>query len=438
MGDAQAEGELFHEIRKGSRLSKSGQRILGILLLLVVNLVWVGSAELTRYIFVDLHFKRPFFTTYVKSCMFTMFLLKSCINARKDGSTSTDSYSKLPESKEESEEDSTEESSFEIESLTPAEFEPAQLPSDSEIEKPSSPTVSISLFDENEENSSDGFGPFTEKDRFSPLPKIDKKAMKSVASKIREKTRRVKFAMFREVRRLPSSIAFEARLARLSYRKTEGLCEGCCEESNFMKYMFMFAPLVSFRNSYTLSELTGTGYGLLFSLISAVSYAAFLQTFSVMTGMKGKIDRSLMFGTIGMFSVMACTPLILVAHVTKLERQIPWPTLEEFLLILVNGLVGSIFADYLWIWATELTSSLISSLSLTLSIPLSFFADSLLRDQPPTLAQVIASIPIMMSFVGASLIQNKKKMKTKISNVKKNFKEERSELANLITDDTEL
>ena len=45
-----------------------------------------------------------------------------------------------------------------------------------------------------------------------------------------------------------------------------------------------------------VSELTGTGYGLLFSLISAVSYAGFLQTFSVMTGMKGKVDRSLMFG----------------------------------------------------------------------------------------------------------------------------------------------
>ena len=195
----------------------------------------------------DLHFKRPFFTTYVKSCMFTMFLLKSCLNARKDGSPSTNSYSKLPDLKEELDEDSSEESSFEIESLTPAEFEPAHLPSDSEVERPTSPTVSISLFDENDDNANDGFGPFTEKDRFSPPPRVGQRNPKSVATKIKEKTRRVKFAMFREVRRLPASIAFEARLARLSYRKTEDICEGCCEGSNFMKYMFMFAPLVGFH-----------------------------------------------------------------------------------------------------------------------------------------------------------------------------------------------
>lgn len=142
-----------------------------------------------------------------------------------------------------------------------------------------------------------------------------------------------------------------------------------------------------------------------------------------------------------MFSVMACTPLILIVHITKIEPQLPWPTLEEFLLVAVNGLVGSIFADYLWIWATELTSSLISSLSLTLSIPLSFVADSLLRDQSPNVAQMVASIPIMISFVGASLLQNKNERRSKTkkvsSAVKKNFKEEGGELANLITD-TEL
>lgn len=196
--------------------------------------------------------------------MFTMFLLKSCLNARKDGSTSTNSYSKLPDLKEELDEDSTEESSFEIESLTAAEFEPVHLPSDSEVERPSSPTVSISLFDENDDNANDGFGPFTEKDRFSPPPRIEQRTPKSVATKLKEKTRRVKFAMFREVRRLPASIAFEARLARLSYRKTESICEDCCEGSNFMKYMFMFAPLVSSYIIYINND------HLLMTLISVV------------------------------------------------------------------------------------------------------------------------------------------------------------------------
>lgn len=144
-------------------------------------------------------------------------------------------------------------------------------------------------------------------------------------------------------------------------------------------------------------------------------------------------------GTIGIFSVFACTPLILIAHATKLESQLPWPTKEEFFIVVINGIVGSIFADYLWIWATELTSSLISSLSLTLSIPLSFLADSMLRNQVPTFAQVVASIPIMASFVGAALIQNQKisKVKTIKTSVKKHFKQGDGEMANLISDDAE-
>jgi solute carrier family 35 protein F5 len=55
---------------------QNGRRILGITLLLVVNVVWVLSAEATKYLFVDLNFKRPLFTTYIKSCMFTVFLFR--------------------------------------------------------------------------------------------------------------------------------------------------------------------------------------------------------------------------------------------------------------------------------------------------------------------------------------------------------------------------
>lgn len=47
---------------------------------------------------------------------------------------------------------------------------------------------------------------------------------------------------------------------------------------------------------FLVSELSGTGYGLLFSLMSAISYAGFLQTFSYVTGSRGKVDRFLMFG----------------------------------------------------------------------------------------------------------------------------------------------
>ncbi|KAJ1347324.1 hypothetical protein KIN20_002359 [Parelaphostrongylus tenuis] len=52
------------------------KRWLGIVLLLVVNVLWVLTSELTRFIFVDEGFKRPFFTWYVKSCMLTVYVVR--------------------------------------------------------------------------------------------------------------------------------------------------------------------------------------------------------------------------------------------------------------------------------------------------------------------------------------------------------------------------
>ncbi|RCN40730.1 hypothetical protein ANCCAN_13337 [Ancylostoma caninum] len=51
-------------------------RTLGVILLLLVNVLWVLSSELTRFIFIDEDFKRPFFTAYVKTCMLTVYMVR--------------------------------------------------------------------------------------------------------------------------------------------------------------------------------------------------------------------------------------------------------------------------------------------------------------------------------------------------------------------------
>lgn len=95
-----------------------------------------------------------------------------------------------------------------------------------------------------------------------------------------------------------------------------------------------------------------------------------------------------------------------------IESQLPPPTRLQFCLVIFNGIVGSLLADYLWLYATLLTNSLISSLSMTLSIPMAMLADSIFRSQPPDWIQLSASVPILISFVGAVLISEKSKRKT--------------------------
>ena len=55
---------------------KNGKKVLGILLLLIINVVWVATSEGLRYLFVELNFRRPFFTAYVRSTLFTLFLFR--------------------------------------------------------------------------------------------------------------------------------------------------------------------------------------------------------------------------------------------------------------------------------------------------------------------------------------------------------------------------
>ena len=55
-------------------LTRSQRLVLGLGILLIVDLIWVASAEFTEYIFHDLHYDKPFFSTYFKTSLFCIYL----------------------------------------------------------------------------------------------------------------------------------------------------------------------------------------------------------------------------------------------------------------------------------------------------------------------------------------------------------------------------
>lgn len=59
-------------------MNKSQRLVLGLLILLLVDIIWVSSSELTKYIYRDETFEKPFFSTYVRTSMFTFYLLGLC------------------------------------------------------------------------------------------------------------------------------------------------------------------------------------------------------------------------------------------------------------------------------------------------------------------------------------------------------------------------
>ena len=55
-------------------LSRTQRLLAGLLVLLLVDVIWVASSEFTKYIFIDLDFDKPFFTTYFKTALFMSYL----------------------------------------------------------------------------------------------------------------------------------------------------------------------------------------------------------------------------------------------------------------------------------------------------------------------------------------------------------------------------
>lgn len=72
------EQEVKTELSFEGMLTKSQRLILGLVVLLLVDVIWVSSSEITQYIYKNEKFDKPFFTTYFKTSLFSLYLLGLC------------------------------------------------------------------------------------------------------------------------------------------------------------------------------------------------------------------------------------------------------------------------------------------------------------------------------------------------------------------------
>ena len=112
---------------------------------------------------------------------------------------------------------------------------------------------------------------------------------------------------------------------------------------------------------------------------------------------------------------MLYTPLLFVLSYFSIEPLLPLPDYRQFTALILNGVVGTLFTDFLWLQATLLTSSLAASISLSMCIPMSFIADFTFRSQTPSVVKLIAAIPITISFLGTTLLRSYPGIETKKS-----------------------
>ncbi|XP_033126332.1 solute carrier family 35 member F5-like [Anneissia japonica] len=414
-----------------SGLTRPRRLVLGVIVLLLVDIIWVLSAELTGYTFKE--FNKPFFTTYVKTSMFMLYMLgflfwkpwqKQCMEcmhkANKPHSIIVNG-----------ENSSTEEDSSEDNTLS----EPLYVPV---------------KFDDSDKLSS-------RSDSFSESC---------------DPSKHVRFSNIMEVRQLSEKEAHEAALARLSYSASlraqqdqQAQLNSKLSVPQVAKVSFMFclvwflgnlsyqeaiddtqvavvqvfsstsglftlvlaaifpssngdrftlsklvAVLVSL-GGITLISLSGTNsqdhfkLGSLWALLGAVLYAIYMVMLKKKVDNEDRLDIPMFFGFVGLFNFLIIWPGFFIMNNFHLEL-FELPTKKVWCYIVVNGLVGTVLSEFLWLWGCFLTSSLIATLSLSLTIPLSVIADIFLNNVKFTWMFFAGAGPVFLSFIAVSILNH--------------------------------
>ncbi|CAG11239.1 unnamed protein product [Tetraodon nigroviridis] len=394
--------------RASSPNASAAQRrrmVLGLLILLLVDVIWVASSELTAYIFKEQEYNKPFFSTFTKTSMFVLYLLGFLL-WRPWRQQCTGSLRRRH-------------AAF----FADAEAYFAPCATDSTVTNCLSEPLYVPL-------------------KFQDVP-ADPPDVFNGDCDSASKKQRVRFSNIMEVRQLPSTQALEAKLSRMSYpaaKDHEAMLRtvGKFAITDVAKISFFFCfvwflanlsyqealsdtqvAIVNILSStsglftlilaaifpsnsndrFTLSKLLAVVLSLAFSsiggvalvsisstdsdkgvtgslwsLVGAMLYAVYIVMIKRRVDREDKLDIPMFFGFVGLFNLLLLWPGFLLLHYTGFEA-FELPSQMVWTYILINGLIGTVLSEFLWLWGCFLTSSLIGTLALSLTIPLSVLAD---------------------------------------------------------------
>ncbi|KAM9302470.1 solute carrier family 35 member F5, partial [Gastrophryne carolinensis] len=143
--------------------------------------------------------------------------------------------------------------------------------------------------------------------------------------------------------------------------------------------------------------------GTLWSLLGAVLYAIYIVMIKRKVEREDKLDIPMFFGFVGLFNLLLLWPGFFLLHYLQFEA-FEFPNKLVWIYLVINGLVGTVLSEFLWLWGCFLTSSLIGSLALSLTIPLSIIADICMQKVSFSWAFFAGAVPVFISFFIVTLL----------------------------------
>ncbi|XP_031564696.1 solute carrier family 35 member F5-like [Actinia tenebrosa] len=425
--------------------------LLGILVLLLVNVIWVASAELSSYIFQDEGYNKPFFSTYFKTSAFMVYLAgflfyqpwqyQCLLCFRKKVQKPSRAIRVMSNNGV----------------ITPAR-ENSSLLSSPQSSRSSSPGLTQRQY-----LTESVFEPITDEEISQANENL------CDAENGINDTRHVRFNNVREVRHLKADkYSHYARMSHVVSERLKDVAKTASEKINLSRvskiavtfcFLWFLATLgyqealndtspaavnilsstsglftlllaAVFQSSpsdrFTLSKVCAVvlsicgitmvilsdtkstkaevNYGAIWALASAFLYACYLVFLKKKVPDESKIDIPMFFGFVGLFNLVLLWPGFFILHYTKVERfELP-PSIHVWGYLTLNAIVGTVVSEFLWLWGCFLTSSLTATLSLSLVIPLTMLVDVFMNRIKFTWLFFVGTLPVVISFFAVSLL----------------------------------
>jgi len=442
-----------------STIIRAQRIVIGLMTLLLVDVIWVASSELTEYIFKSQNYSKPFFSTYLKTSLFMLYLpgflvykpwREQCqmgiqlrrLSRRSSEGAGSGGYSVIQESDTDMVSDT----------------------GDSEMET-----------DHDQGSSSQAHSRHVPRSlsapTFQPI-----RSTEGTDSEVDTSSKKVRFNRVAEVRSMSAKEAIHANLARLSYAAsmrahaaleraqnrltvtetarlaltfsllwfagnysyqaaladTEAAVVNVVSASSCLFTLILSAMFPSTAMDrlnltkivavlFTISGLVlvcysdlkledGIPMGTIWTLAGALFYSSYIVFLRRKIDHEDKLDVPMFFGFVGLFSFILLWPLFPILHFTNHER-FELPNRPQIIAMLVNGIIGTVLSELLWLFGCFYTSSLIATLSISLTIPLTTAADVLkfkIQDKTKSFDTLfyIGSVPMFLSFFLVAMVSH--------------------------------
>ncbi|KAF1323397.1 Drug/metabolite transporter, partial [Globisporangium splendens] len=143
-------------------------------------------------------------------------------------------------------------------------------------------------------------------------------------------------------------------------------------------------------------------WGDVVALIGAIMYGVYTTAIRLYIPDNSGISISLFFGFLGFFSFLGLLAFVLIFNATGVE-SLANLTPKIMGLLIFQGLMNSVLADYLWAVAILYTSTTVATVGLSLTVPMAILSDWIVHGLSPGWVTIVSSVLVLGGFVVISL-----------------------------------